>query len=257
MARKWSKRKRPDRNVHPNKEHEKTDEGIFNRRIMIYLSKFYNKGIVDRVDFVIARGKEAEVYVADPGTAEEVEGQRFVALKFFRVETSSFYKMMDYIEGDPRFGRIGKGKSAIVNVWCRKEFGNLKLAYEAGISVPKPYMCNGSILAMQFIGSEEGVPSPRLKEVPLDDPGNMLDQIIKEMGLLYRAGLVHADLSEYNILVNCGKPIMIDMGQAVVLRHPNAGSFILRDVHNICQYFRSRYKIKRDEKTVLDAIRAP
>lgn len=253
MARKWSKRKRPDRSVHPIKEYEKTDTGIFNRRIMIYLSKFYNKGIIEKVDFVIARGKEAEVYVADPGESEKVEGEKFIALKFFRVETSSFYNMKAYIEGDPRFGRLHSGKAAIVNVWCRKEFGNLAMAYRAGVSVPKPFMCNGSILAMEFIGDPEtGVPSPKLKDIVLEEPQNMFNAVIKQAKMLYKANLVHADLSEYNILVKDSKPVLIDIGQGVVLRHPNANEFIKRDIHNVCHYFELKYGIESDEEKILE-----
>src|ERR1700733_3987955 len=117
MSRKWSKRKRPDRNIHLMKDQEKTDQGIFHRRIMIYLSKFYNKGVIEKVNFLVARGKEADLYIAEPGKSELVESGHLVAVKFFRVEASSFYNMKDYIEGDPRFGTVRGGKNVIVDIW--------------------------------------------------------------------------------------------------------------------------------------------
>ncbi len=254
MARMLSTRKRPSREEHMMKEQVKTDTGIFNERAMTYLSKFYNKGIVGRLGFVIARGKEADVYVAEPGAAEALKGKKYVILKFFRVDTSSFLKMADYMLGDPRFSRIATGKRAIINTWCKKEFGNLQIAKLANVAAPEPYMFNGSILAMGFIGDEEGVPAPQLKDVTLDDPERMLDAILEQVRRLYSRELVHADLSEYNVLVKGGKPYMIDFGQAVVTRHPNAMMFLHRDVENVLRYFRKRYGIDRDAADVLRHI---
>ena len=95
---------------------------------MIYLSKFYNKGIIRRLGFIIASGKGGGRLPGEPGNAEVVKGAKYVVLKFFRVETSSFYKMTDYIIGDPRFARISKSKTRIIDTWCKKEYGNLEIA---------------------------------------------------------------------------------------------------------------------------------
>jgi RIO kinase 1 len=179
-----------------------------------------------------------------------------VALKFFRGEGISFNKMRQYIEGDPRFGNLKSSRTSIVEIWCRKEFGNLVLAQEAGASVPTPYMFNGNILAMEFIGSDSGVAAPKMKDVVLKDPERMLKTIINQIRLLYRAGLVHADLSEFNILVQGErqKPFIIDIGQGVIVRHPMAREFIIRDVHNIARYFQSKYGIETDEREVLNGL---
>ena len=82
MSRKVSKRKRPDRDVHMMSEVSQRKGGIFNERTMKYLSKFYNKKVVQKVDFVVSTGKEADVYLAEPGGSELVKSE-FVALKFF------------------------------------------------------------------------------------------------------------------------------------------------------------------------------
>lgn len=253
MARARSKRKKPERDVHMMHEQEKTDLGIFNERTMTYLSKFFNKRIISKIDFPIATGKESDVYLAEAGESDILGDAELVAIKFFRVSTSSFYSMKDYIEGDPRFSRIRKGKSNIIDIWCRKEFGNLKAAYKAGVIVPKPYMCNRSILAMEFVGTN-GVPSPKLKDIKIDKPNEMLNLIIKQAKLLFNAGLVHADLSEYNVLVRGMEPCIIDMGQAVALKHPMAHEFLERDVKNLLSYFSNKYDIKRDLKEVFDII---
>lgn len=255
MARRLGKRKRPSRDFHTIKEQNKIDTGIFDTKTMVYLSKFFNKGVIDRLAYVIATGKEADVYLAETGKSQLVKGSKFVALKFFRVETTSFIKMSDYIIGDPRFSKTRLNRNSIVRTWCRKEFGNLKLAIDAGIRVPRPYMSNGSILAMEFIGTGKGVPAPQLKYYSgIENPSEFLDIIIDQMRALYKAGLVHADLSEYNVLVHEGNPYFIDLGQAVVVKHPNAMLFLERDVANVLSYFAKNYSIKRDRKKTMDRI---
>jgi RIO kinase 1 len=251
LVRRIGKRKKQEREEYAFKEHNKIDEGIFDDRTMMYLSKFYDKGIISRLGFITARGKEADLYLAEPGNSEVVKGTKFVVLKFFRIETSSFYNMVDYITGDPRFGRMTKSKRSVIMTWCRKEYGNLEIARSADVKAPRPYMFNGSILAMEFIGSNEGVPAQALKYTRIGNPERVLDTIIEQVRRLYEKELVHADLSEYNILMKGEDPYMIDFGQAVVLRHPNAMMFLKRDVNNILQYFSKHYGIERDLNSTL------
>lgn len=254
MARRVSRRKEPNIEFYTLHEQNKIDTGIFDTKTMIFLSKFYNKGIIEKLNFVIARGKEAEVYVAQPGASELVADVKFVAIKFFRVETSSFLKMANYMTGDPRFSKIRLTKTTIIKTWCRKEMGNLRIAEEAGILAPKPYMANGSILAMEFIGDGNGVPAPQLKDARLKNPEKFLDIVIEQMRKLHKKELVHADLSEFNILVQRGRPYFIDMGQAVVLKHPNADMFLERDIRNILNYFSKHYSIKKSPLDTLNYI---
>lgn len=255
MARRVGRRKMPDRDKYVVNEEALRTGGIFNDRTMKYLSKFYNKGLISKVDMPISRGKEADVYLAQRGPSELVKSD-FVAIKFFRGEGISFNKMKEYIEGDPRFGNMKSTRTSIVEIWCRKEFGNLILASEAGAKVPMPYMFNGSILAMEFIGDEDGHPSKKMKDVILDDPEKIMKDLINQMKLMKRAGLVHADLSEFNVLIEGEnqRPVIIDIGQGVVVRHPRAKEFLERDVHNICRYFRQKYQIERDEQEVFKSL---
>lgn len=255
MARRLGRRKRPTREKHVLVEQNKIDSGIFDDKTMVLLSKFYNKGIIEKLNFITARGKESDVYIAEAGAAKEVQGKKFVIIKFFRLETSSFIKMSEYLIGDTRFTKIKLNKSSITKVWCRKELGNLIVAAKAGVHAPKPYMANGSILAMEFIGDENGLRAPQLRQATLEEPEKFLDITLKQVKMLYKSSLVHADLSEYNILVQNGKPYFIDFGQAVVVKHPNAMAFLERDVTNVLNYFSKVYKIKRDyEKTMREII---
>ncbi|MGC9099147.1 MAG: serine protein kinase RIO [Candidatus Micrarchaeia archaeon] len=250
MARKVSKRKRPDREEYMLKEQLKIEEGVFDTRTMLNLGKLFTHNIISTMHFIIARGKESDIYLADPGS--EVKDE-LVVVKIFRIETSSFEKRLDYIIGDPRFGRIKKNMYSIVNAWCKKEYGNLKLAEIARVNAPAPYAAFGNVLAMQFIG-KEGIPAKMLKETELTNPGEVFNEVINNIKKLYKVGLVHGDISEYNILINEGKPYLIDFGQAVVTAHPMASEFLKRDISNISSYFSKKYGVGADAEKIFEEI---
>lgn len=252
MARKLSTRKRPDRDVHMIKEQLKIEEGVFDQRTTMALWKMFNHNIISRLDYMIATGKEADVYLADG--ASQVNND-LVALKIFRVETSDFNKRINYIIGDPRFERIKKDLNSIVATWCKKEYGNLKVAEMAEVHAPRAYYYNGNILAIEFIGSAEGTPARRLKDTILENPEEVLQIIIDDLRKLYKLELVHADISEFNILMSGGIPYLIDFGQAVVLKHPRAEEFLQRDVTNLLEYFLRKYRIEKDPEKVLKHIK--
>jgi RIO kinase 1 len=105
---------------------------------------------------------------------------------------------------------------------------------------------------MEFLGRDE-VPYPQLRNAEVEDYGAVYQQILGYVKQLYQeARLIHADLSEYNILYH-EKPYLIDMGQAVTLDHPRAPVFLIRDIKNLNRYF-SRYCDVTDEEEVLRAI---
>ena len=108
---------------------------------------------------------------------------------------------------------------------------------------------------MQLIG-EDGVPSPILKKAELENPEKVLDEIIENMKRLYSAGLVHGDISEYNILIKDDMPFLIDIGQGVSLGHPKANEFLERDVINILYYFNKVYGIEKNKEKVVSQIKS-
>ncbi len=253
MARKLSTRKRAGRDEYAIREQRKLG-GITEAGARQYLGKFFNKGIVSSLHFRIARGKESDVYIAGAGPA--LAHASYVILKAFRTDDTSFRRMRGYMAGAARIGRKGGGMLSATTSWCRKEFNNLEAARSAGVAAPSPYMSNGTILAMEFIGSESGVRAPRLKETTLEYPDRTLREILAAIAKLYRHGLVHADMSEYNVLVADGnRPVLIDFGQAVQLRHPNAEEFLERDVRNILHYFEHRYGVRTEPNAALASIR--
>jgi RIO kinase 1 len=242
MARKVSRRKKPAKEDFQLKERFKIESEVFDRGALIDLSKLIKKGILGTVDYPVSTGKEANVF-----RATTPDGA-FVAVKIYKIETAPFFRKEEYLEADPRFSRIKFSDKEIVKAFARKEFKNLELCDKAGVSAPKPIYLIGRILVMSFLG-EGDLPYPTMNMVgPLHGEKD-LDSLLGEMRRMYKAGLVHADLSEYNIMMG-DVPYIIDLGQGVITRHPSAERFLERDVSIILKYF-GKYGIKRDfEKTI-------
>jgi RIO kinase 1 len=165
--------------------------------------------------------------------------------------------MYEYIEGDPRFMKVRKDRRSVVMAWARKEFRNLKIAEKAGVRVPHPIDIESNVLVMEFIGEDE-TPAPRLKDIENDmskeDMKRICFKIIEYVKRLYEKGdLVHGDVSEYNILVHRNEIFLIDIGQAVLTRHPRAMEFLRRDLENISRYFR-RFGIKVDANDLFSEV---
>lgn len=241
----------PDRDDFRVKERWKIEEGVFDRKTMMNIEKVFTHGIVSEITHIISRGKEADVYLAKAGDKVVDE---YVVLKIFNQENTSFRKRVEYVKGDPRFDGVKADIRSIIKIWCRKEYGNLKIAKEAQVSVPEPYYFNGNVLAMQLIG-DDGKPAPILRDIGIDNPEEVLDEVIENMKRLYQAGLVHGDISEYNILIKDGIPFIIDIGQGVSLGHPKANEFLERDVKNILYYFRKRYGIDKELQNIILKIK--
>ena len=216
---------------------------VFDRRTMMAIYKFMKSGVIDTVDFPISTGKEGNVFrVTDP------DGD-LIAMKIYRVSNSTFHNIAKYIEGDPRFKGMQGSHFKMIMAWATKEFKNLTRLKEAGVRVPEAIDFHQNILLMEYLGDAE-MPAPQIRNVQLEHPDAVYREILKFMRRAYqKAHLVHADLSEYNILWFEEKPWIIDCGQAMVVDHPNHMDFLRRDVVNINRYFRSLdVKIKSEEE---------
>lgn len=230
----------------------KVEENVFDVPTLKTLYNFANKGTIKAIGGPISTGKEANVFYAEGP-------ERELAIKIYRIATSTFKAMDSYIIKDPRFTKIRHQKRDIIFAWTRKEFQNLKRAKSAGIRVPEPIVAEKNILIMQFMG-ENKVPYPQLKNISIEDNDGrcLFEAVVEYMRLLYKeAKLVHADLSEYNILIDpkALSPIFIDMGQSVTLEHPNSREFLYRDVQNILRYF-SRFGITETPEELFSKIQA-
>ena len=243
MVRRESKRKRPKREEKQLKEKYLIESEVFDRPTLHILSDFIKKGVLRTVDYPIAKGKEANVFRASTQ-------QGYAAVKIYRIETSNFVRMQDYILGDPRFTEIRRDKRSIVYAWVGKEFRNLRICQEAGVNAPRPMGFKNNVMVMEFLG-EEGIPDSTLHDLGSDEPERHCDRLLEMIGRLWKAGFVHADVSEYNVLMHKGEPYLIDLGQGVVRRHPKAEEFLKRDVRNVLRYF-SKYGVER--KGILENI---
>ncbi|MCK4434157.1 serine protein kinase RIO, partial [Candidatus Bathyarchaeota archaeon] len=160
------------------------------------------------------------------------------AIKIYLTVSAEFRKgMLKYIEGDRRFKGVRRDTRSLVFVWAQKEFRNLQQAAAAKVRVPKPIAVKKNVLIMEFIG-KNGISAPSMKEQDPRSPEKTYKPLLVCVKRLYRkAGLVHGDLSEYNIMIWRGRIVLFDVSQAVPLSHPLADSLLLRDLKNINGYF--------------------
>jgi RIO kinase 1 len=207
----------------------KTQSLVFDSRTIKALYEFLVKYKVDYVDYPISSGKESVVFKA------QLRGKP-IALKIYKMSTLKFQNIRIYIDGDYRFANERLSRSKFVYVWARKEYSNLLSMTEAGIRCPKPIAFHKNLLAMSFIGTKQRA-APQIKDAAFDaEP--VYREVSEMMRNTYReAGIVHADLSEYNILYYRKRSYFIDVAQGVTVRHPSADIFLRRDVNNITQFF--------------------
>ncbi len=233
----------------PQKKNPKTFDKVFDEDTLNTIYRTASAGLIDKLEFIISTGKEAYVFRATDKTGN------FRAVKIYKTITSDFHNMTKYIEGDKRFKNIPKEKKEIVKEWTKKEFKNLEKLSKAGASVPYPIDYKNNVLVMEFIG-ENGKASKTLKETEIKDLENAYKQITEFIARsFYISNLVHADLSEYNILVKENeKLVVIDTGQAVLKSHPHAQEFLERDLKNISNYF-TKQGLKKTEKELRKDIR--
>ena len=218
--------------LNKNQEEFNVSDAVFDRPTLEGILRLIQHKKIDKIKGVLKAGKEAHVFW---GTA--TDGKE-IAIKIYYTTTSEFRKgMMKYIEGDPRFKHIRSDNKSLVYAWAQKEYSNLQLAWQGGVNSPRPITFLKNILVMTFIGVD-GVPAPLLRELPLDDPEDFYDRLTDEMRSLYqKAGLVHGDLSEYNIMVWEKKPVIFDLSQAMLTIHPLAPSLLQHDVETVNSYF--------------------
>ena len=210
-------------------------EEVFDRSTLMTIYGFMNKGTIDEIHGVVSAGKEARVY-----WGKDTQGKE-LAIKIYLTTSADFKKgMIPYIEGDPRFSHVRRDTRSLIYTWAQKEFKNLRRAQEAGVNVPEPLAVQKNVLIMEFVG-KDGVRAPLLKETALNDPKKVFRLLLTYLKRLYqKADLVHADLSEYNIMIWKGKPVIFDVAQSVLTKHPMADRFLRRDLENLHKYFKKK-----------------
>ncbi len=169
------------------------------------------------------------------------------AVKVFKTSLNEFKSRDKYIKDDMRFrDRFGKqNPRKIVHIWAEKEMHNLCRMRHAGLAAPEPVALKKHVLVMSMVGDEDGNPAPKLKDAALStkDLQSAYAQVVTAMKTLYsQCRLVHADLSEYNILWQAAtkRTFLIDVSQSVEPNHPHGLEFLMRDCRNVASFFRER-----------------
>jgi Serine/threonine protein kinase involved in cell cycle control len=208
----------------------KVEASVFDDATFAALYKLVQDDVLAAIGGPISTGKEANVYEARGGDGRDV------AVKIYRVNASDFRQMRTYLEGDPRFRGIGSDKRKVVLAWTRKEYANLRRAAAAGVRVPEPIAVERNVLVMELVGAVTDR-ARRLNEVDVENPQTAFEVVREYMRRLHTAGLVHGDLSEYNMIIHEGELVLIDLGQAVTVHHPRAEAFLRRDCENVARFF--------------------
>lgn len=195
------------------------------------------KGTITALGSLIGEGKESVVY--------DALGLGPVAIKFHRVGQRSFSSARLNREYMPEEGHcpwlIASKKSA------EREFLALTTLHPS-VSVPLPIAQNRHTVVMSLVNGQN------LNRCRLAAPGEVLDEILENIGRAYRAGIIHADLSEYNILMEDSRCVIIDWPQWMETSHRNARAILERDIDNILAYFQRKYRLVRDREDALRCV---
>ncbi len=210
-------------------DHAKTYDEVFDEATLLAVYKFVSDDVIRTVDYPVSTGKEGNVFHATTS-----EGA--AALKIYRVSNANWRSLYEYLQGDPRFKKIGRTFREMISVWAQKEFKNLQRMRTAGVRVPAPIAVHRNLLLMEYLG-DETMPAPTMKDLPIEDPATAYEDVVGSMAAMRKAELVHGDLSEYNLLWWDGHPWVIDCAQAVPFAHPRSEDWFRRDVANVARYF--------------------
>jgi len=202
--------------------------------------------IIEAFGKALGVGKESDVY-----DALTPDGRR-VVVKFHRLGRVSFRqtrRLRGYIADRRHISWLYQSRLA-----AEREFEALRRVYPHGVSVPEPISHNRHVVVMDFI---EGAELYRAPEVP--NPDEVLDEILQNVRIAYqKAGVIHADLSEFNVVLNPYFHILIiDWPQFVTVDHPNAEVLLRRDIKNILTFFKERFNVERDIYEALEGIKKP
>ena len=198
---------------------------------------------------IVKSGKEADLFLIERAVPDDASQSSILAAKRYRgAETSDFHRSTRYSEGrrmrntrDSRAVARGSsyGRSVSSTRWAYAEFEALCTLHRLGLPVPYPVQVHGTEILMEFIGRGT-VAAPRLAQVRTT-PHEMrgyFEQVVRIMVGLAEAGLAHGDLSAYNLLVQDGRVVVIDLPQIVeVVSNPGGMDFLHRDCVNVCEWF--------------------
>jgi len=226
-------------------ERFKTYQDVFDEFTNQTLFKLITQGHFDGLIGPVSIGKESNVFVCK-------KDDHKVIAKIYRLETCDFNRMYDYIKDDPRFAGLKKHKRKIIFAWAQREYRNLLIAREGQVRVPKAITVLNNVLVLEYIGCAEA--APKLKDSLPENPQDFFEDTINNIKKLYKAGLVHGDLSQFNILNLKEKPVFIDLSHSTPTKNHNSEELLARDMRNVCNFFR-KLGLKIDEEKIKKSIK--
>lgn len=207
------------------------------------LAPLLEEGLIDEVVGQLMSGKEATIYVVRSGESTRC------AKVYKDAKQRSFRQASSYRDGrsvkNSRQARAMEkgtryGRQMQEELWQNAEVDALFLLANAGVRVPQPYICMDGVLLMELIVDANGDVAPRLNDVDLSEERalELHEQLLNQVVRMLCAGVIHGDLSEYNILLAPDGPVIIDLPQAVNAAGNNeAPAMLERDVDNLAAYF--------------------
>ncbi|XP_047031989.1 serine/threonine-protein kinase RIO3 [Helicoverpa zea] len=227
------------------KESHATAEMGLDEPTRLILFKLINNELLEDINGIISTGKESVVLHANGNTNyPDLTVPKECAIKVFKTTLNEFKTRDKYIEADYRFkDRFSKqNPRKIVHMWAEKEMHNMLRLKKIGLNCPDMVCLKKHILVMSFIG-KDNKPAPKLRDVILKPEKwqSVYNEVVEAVHKMYNTGhMIHADLSEYNILWWDNKCWFIDVSQSVQPDHPNGLEFLLRDCRNIANFFEKK-----------------
>ncbi len=212
------------------------------------LQWFVDTGIISEVVRLIKSGKESQIYL----TRKACKGRVFYfAAKVHTGKTRRPFKrdqiyragwclearVQRAVDKGTRFGR-----ELVDSLWVTQEFDALKRLWQHGANVPQPILRHDNVILMVYLGDPDK-PAPKLCETALNaqEAAQALEELVRNLRILLKLNLVHADLSPFNILYWKGKIWIIDLPQSVNLhKNPRATDLLYRDLQCVCNYFQKQ-----------------
>jgi RIO kinase 2 len=210
---------------------------------LLALHSLVEKNVISQLGPLIGKGKESDVYSCID------DDENIFAAKFYRMGRTSFRgikKYRDLLGNRTHFSWLYVNRLA-----AKREFEALKKIYLLKLDTPKPINYNRHVIIMSYLRGKELVYYKYIKK-----PQKIFNKIIKQMKTIFqKANMIHGDLGEFNIVVDeKGNILIIDWLQWVSRSHPNAYSFLERDIENICNYFKSKYNIESNPAEIIEAF---
>lgn len=207
---------------------------------LLALNAFVKRGTINAIGDLLGIGKESVVYAATGGITD-----RELAIKFHTEGKISFKHVRlkrEHMVDKKHISWLYASRLA-----AKKEYDALRLLYPH-VNVPEPIDHNRNAIVMSVLKGQ------MLAHTKVNDPEWFLEEILTQVKKAMQLGIIHGDLSEFNIVVNPEGCQIFDWPQYITPEHPNAIEILTRDVQNILAFFLKKYRVKRDSQEVINSV---